>query len=201
MPQHNTNIPSNGVSDTERHVNGIEKHAKGSVDDMPKPVRVTVEEAAKVLGTSENAVRKRIERGTIRSEKVDGVRYALLADSDMPRHAKRHNNWDYEMSNGSAAPSQDSVTGMPSVVASLEDQVDYLRRQLEVWQEEARRKDHIIAALAERIPAIEPPREEAPDLPEQPLAATEGHANGMDQPEAGKAQPTPWWRRWLLGTE
>jgi hypothetical protein len=52
----------------------------------------------------------------------------------------------------SAAPSHDTATGMSSFVDSLEDQVDYLRRQLEVWQEEARRKDHIIVALTERHP-------------------------------------------------
>ena len=199
MSQHDTNIPSNGVSDTERHVDGIEQHAKGSVDDMPKPVRVTVEEAAKVLGTSENAVRKRIERGTIRSEKVEGVRYILLSDNDMSRHAQRRNGSAGDMPNDSAAPSQDSVTGMPSVVANLEDQVDYLRHQLEVWQEEARRKDHIIAALAERIPAIEPPREGAPDTPEQPVRDAYEQANGTAQSDEGEVHRASWWRRWFLG--
>lgn len=61
-----------------------------------------------------------------------------------------------------AGPSHDSVAGMSAFFDSLEDQVDYLRRQLEVWQEEARRKDHIIAALTERIPELEPAREATP---------------------------------------
>jgi excisionase family DNA binding protein len=53
--------------------------------DMPGRRRVTVEEAAKLLGLSGNAIRKRLERGTLRSEKVNGVRYVLL-DSGMPQH-------------------------------------------------------------------------------------------------------------------
>jgi hypothetical protein len=98
-------------------------------------------------------VRPCIERGTIQSEKVDGVRYVLLSDSDMSQHAGDASG---DMSHDSAATSHDSATGMSAFVDSLEDQVDYLRRQLEVWQEEARRKDHIIAALTERIPELEP---------------------------------------------
>src|SRR5215217_4994028 len=63
------------------------RHATDTVPDMTSPLHATVEEAATILGTSENAVRKRIERGTLCSEKVDGVRYVLLFDSDMPQHA------------------------------------------------------------------------------------------------------------------
>src|SRR5829696_6298531 len=62
------------------------RHATDTAADMSPPVRATVEATAKILGTSENAVRKRIERGTLPSEKVDGVRYVLLLDSDMPQH-------------------------------------------------------------------------------------------------------------------
>jgi excisionase family DNA binding protein len=157
---------------------------------MPEPIRATVDEAAQLLGTTANALRKRIERGTIRSEKVDGVRYVLLSDIDMPQHA---GDTAADMPHDSAAPSHDTATDMSAFVDSLEEQVDYLRRQLEVWQEEARRKDHIIAALAERIPAIEA----APEPQERPETASKHEGNGTAHEDNGGAEKPSWWRRFF----
>ena len=42
-----------------------------------------------------------------------------------------------------------------ALVASLEEQISFLRSELVTRNEELRRKDHIIAALTERIPALE----------------------------------------------
>jgi hypothetical protein len=47
--------------------------------------------------------------------------------------------------------------------------IEFLRAELAAWQEEARRKDHIIAALTERIPELEP----ASEPRESPVAASE----------------------------
>jgi excisionase family DNA binding protein len=190
MSQHAPNIPNGQPRETSRHAADTHRHVDDSAANMSEEIRVTVDEAAKLLGTSANALRKRIERGTIQSEKVDGVRYVLLSDSDMPRHACDASD---DMPNDSAAPSHDSATGMSTFVESLEDQVDYLRRQLEVWQEEARRKDHIIAALAERIPAIEA----APEPRESPVTPGEHHGNGAVHPEEGEAKKPSWWRRFF----
>ncbi len=65
----------------------MSQRASDSATGMTPPIRATVEDAAKLLGLSENAVRKRLERGTLRSEKVKDTRYVLLDDADMPRHA------------------------------------------------------------------------------------------------------------------
>jgi hypothetical protein len=59
------------------------------------------------------------------------------------------------------------------LVEHMAEQIDYLRRQLEVWQEEARRKDHIIAALTERIPELEPV-DTPPDARQTPGEGPEG---------------------------
>src|SRR5918994_17750 len=40
--------------------------------------RVSVEDASRVLGISESAIRKRIERNTLRSVRENGTRYVLL---------------------------------------------------------------------------------------------------------------------------
>ena len=71
MSQHDIGMNS-ATNDMSQHAAGIR--------------RVTVEDAAKLLGLSENAIRKRVERGSLASERVDGTRYVLL-DTDMSSEA------------------------------------------------------------------------------------------------------------------
>jgi len=165
---------------------------------MSERVRVTVDDAAKMLEASANALRKRIEHGTIQSEKVDGVRYVLLSDKDMPQHA---DDTSGDMPHDSAATSHDSADGMSAFVTSLEDQVDYLRRQLEVWQEEARRKDHIIAALTERIPELEPVREASPEPTREPVSHSDNGSKGTTTPDNDETPEKPSWFRRFFGFE
>jgi hypothetical protein len=134
--------------------------------------RLDVNTAATVLGISADAVRKRVYRGTLESEKeADGSLFIWL-DADA-------------LSSGRERAEAD-------VTQVLREQVDYLRGQLEVWQEEARRKDHIIAALTERIPELEPARESTSEPRESPETATEG-AEGVETPM--KEERRSWWRR------
>jgi excisionase family DNA binding protein len=146
--------------------------------DMTEPLRVTVEDAAKLLGVTVDAVRKRIERGSLRSEKAGTTRYVFL-DPDRTKLLNDMTSPDSELS--------DKVT-------ILKEHVQFLRRELEVWQEEARRKDHIIAALTERIPELEPAR----DIPSEPR---ESAVTASGNEEKGPVHPEPeklsWWRRFL----
>ena len=142
-------------------------------DMTPPPIRVTVEDAAKLLGTSIDAVRKRIERGTLRSEKTGGTRYVLL-DNDM-------------LAPDSDRTSHDS--DMTALVASMQDQIDTLKQELEDWKEQARRKDHLLAAALERIPALEEPSE-----PREEPETTSATAEGV---EVAEEESRPWWRRWF----
>jgi excisionase family DNA binding protein len=143
------------------------------------PVRVTVEDAAKLLGITVDAVRKRIERGTLKSEKVEGTRFVFL-DNDMTQQ-------DYIRT----SPGDD----MTALVASLQDQIRYLRQEAEDWKEEARRKDHIIMSLTQRIPELEPTRESPSDAAESPVTASEEEAKGQAPPEPETEELRPWWRR------
>jgi hypothetical protein len=194
MSQHAPNIPNGRPSETSQHAGDAQRHANDTAASMSEPIRLTVDEAAKLLGTSANALRKRIERGTIKSEKIDAVRYVLLSDRDMPQHAGDASN---DMSHDSAGPSHDSVADMSAFVENLEDQVDYLRRQLEVWQEEARRKDHIIAALTERIPELEPARETPSEPRESPQTPSEEQEKGKGPAGDTDQQKPSWWKRFL----
>ncbi len=61
--------------------------------------------------------------------------------------------------------------GMPGDLAlmqahldSLAGQIAFLRMELEARTEEARRKDHIIMALTQRVPELEPVRDEGRGL-------------------------------------
>ncbi len=194
MSQHAPNIPDGKPHETAQHASDAYRHVDDSAAGMSTPIRVTVDEAATLLGTTANALRKRIERGTIQSEKVDGVRYVLLSDVDMPRHA---GDTSGDMPPDSVAPSHDTATGMSAFVDSLEDQVDYLRRQLEVWQEEARRKDHIIAALTERIPELEPASNAAPEPRESSQTGSEYPGSGTVSPDDKGTEKPSWWRRFF----
>jgi excisionase family DNA binding protein len=194
MSQHAPNIPNGKPRETSRHAPDAHRHVDDDVGGMSEPLRLTVDEAAKLLGTSANALRKRIERGTIRSEKVDGVRYVLLSDSDMPQHA---DDAYTSMSHDSAAPSHDSATGMSAFVTSLEDQVSYLREQLDKEREANRENRRLLAAALERIPELEPAREASPELREFSPTASQQQGNGTAYPEEEGLEKRSWWRRLL----
>jgi excisionase family DNA binding protein len=96
-------------------------------------------------------------------------------------------------------------------IADLRDRVAFLERQLEGRAEEIRRRDHIIAALTERIaPAIEAPeREKPPGAPESTAeeparvapASTGGPQTSPERPRDTAKDPMrellvrPWWKR------
>ena len=140
--------------------------------------RVTVGEAAALLGISKEAVRMRIRRGTLRSEKTDERVYVWL-DDDI--------NTD-----------QDNV--QHSDLPAYRELIEQLRGEVEAWREEARRKDHIIAGLIERLPPqLEAPQEpsESPETAESPGPRERPFADEERSQEAAQPQGTPrsWWRR------
>ncbi len=144
--------------------------------------RVSVEDAARILGISENAVRKRIERGTLESERDGDARYVLL-EGDMPQHAN-------DMPDGMP----DTIALMQAHLDSLAGQIAFLRMELEARTEEARRKDHIIMSLTQRVPELEAARDE-PQAPETSVE-TSGSGDVPPEPE-NAAQPRSWWRRFF----
>ncbi len=115
----------------------------------------TLTEAARILGTSEGALRQRIRRGTLESEKVDGRVYVYP-------HTDTHNV-------------QDSVrTPESHALISLQERVELLERELERAHERDRETRRLLAAALELAssPQIEAPQTE-PTAPvqEQPTEA------------------------------
>jgi DNA-binding transcriptional MerR regulator len=142
--------------------------------------RVTQREAAEIMGVSVEAIRKRVKRGTLHSEKgEDGRRYVYLDDDpDAAQHHADHA--------GHAYPQPEGRRHDDPLVEELRDRVRSLEEQLGRADERDRENRRIIAALTARIPEIE-----APASPEPQGASTEA----TEQP--GRAAERPWWRRWF----
>ncbi len=161
----------------------------GHATDTPTTSRVPVEEAAKLLGITANAVRKRIERGTLRSEREGDTRYVLL-DANMPRY-------DAGMPDGMPSVQILMVERLESEIAFLRDLLrsrdEELRREREAREEAERRRDTIILRMTERIPELEGPL--GPQ--EVPKADVEGAGGEKDGASKGEAQTGSEHRGWL----
>ncbi len=139
----------------------------------PTKRRVTVSEAAGLLGITAEAVRMRIKRGTLHSERQAGRVFVLLGSDQPTEH----------------------TTERTELTDPQGELIAQLRSEVEAWREEARRKDHLLAAALERIPAIEAPRE-------SPVSAEEPSEGAEPRPHAEGSQEgavRPWWRRLFGG--
>src|SRR5215210_6470468 len=127
--------------------------------------RLTQREAAERLGISVEAIRKRVKRGTLQSDKgEDGRRYVYLPDAPDA---------------GGPQPEPDTLT------SELRDRLRYVEGQLEAERQahaEARRL--LMAALERILPQIEAPSEarESPETVEQEQERAE------PRPASGGAQ-------------
>lgn len=149
-----------------------------------EPKRYSVAEAAEALGVSQDAVRKRIKRGTVEHGKDDRGRIYVLLD---PSETRRTTHQESD---------QDAPAGMVEV---LRDEISHLRRESE-------RKDAIIMQLsqataeqARTIRALEAPdasRGEQNTGQESPRTGPERSST----PETGEVNSEPrggWISRWF----
>src|SRR5215213_6360969 len=117
--------------------------------------RVTVQEAARLLGISEGAVRARIHRGTLETERDSGTVYVRLNADDTTNER----------------------TEQSELVQTLREYNAALERQLNAEREAGAELRRIVAGLVQRVPELE-----APSAPrESPETATEGETE--PQPE------------------
>jgi hypothetical protein len=137
--------------------------------------RVSVAEAARRLGVSQDAVYKRIKRGTIPYEKAEEDKTYVYLDESVD---------DGETSTDTVeGPSTDSV-----LVAELRNRVRFL-------EDELQRKDAILMSLVQRVPQLAP----APEPRESPEMATETPVEPTpSEPSGGPQSGTErrWWEFW-----
>jgi hypothetical protein len=162
--------------------------ARTDRDPTTNQQRLTVHDAARRLGISEDAVRMRVKRGTLPADKEGGRLYVLL---------------DIE-------PTTDRTD---ELIEELKDRVHRLEYQLdqerEARTEERRRQDTVIAQLsraneeqARTIRQLEAPAESPPA--ERELSQTVEEEPERAEPrsatvEAQEGVQRPWWRRMFRG--
>jgi hypothetical protein len=181
--------PPNGPSQTDQPTS--------QPADQPTDRRVSVAEAAVLLGLSEEAVRSRLKRGTLRKEKApDGTVLVVLGrggSADRP-------------TNGTDRPTSRTKTDQPTdqsdqseMVKVLHEQVSFLRHQLEQEREANRENRRIIAGLVQRVPELEA----TPELREAPDMAPEETGRGTAPQEQEKTSGEPqerrrsWWKEFF----
>jgi hypothetical protein len=156
--------------------------------------RLTLRQAAARLGVSESAIRKRVERGTLRSDKgPDGKRYVYLDLAGLGAHGVADRGVDT-----SATHERDAL------ISELRSHNATLREQLELEREANRENRRIIAALTSRIPELPAAQEqtqerrESPETPSEPLHRDRPFTDEEREPQEA-AQPRSWWRRMFGG--
>lgn len=148
--------------------------------------RYTVREAAKLLGTTVDAVRGRIRRGTMDSLKANGVVYVLLSEASRDYHTDETTSRQ-GATVGDEAASRGESRGESGLVVELKDQIDWLRREVE-------RKDTIIMSMTQRIPELEAPA----TTRDAPVSASEKQGGAEVPPEGqGQEKRSSWWRRFF----
>ncbi len=179
--------------------------------------RLTVGQAAAALGLTKGAVRSRIKRGTLPTVKEAGRVYVVFGGGT---------------SSADHAADPDEPIGEPSaqseLIESLQDQVAFLRAELERRGEEADRYQRIVAGLAqtnanlsERVRELEAapePRDE-PETPRRDAGGVEDRGEpaepqtgaedlslvgdksneASDQLVTEETARRPWWIRWFGG--
>jgi excisionase family DNA binding protein len=144
--------------------------------------RVTVEEAARLLGIEKSSVKKRIQRGKLRSEKdTSGTVYVYMDRSETVQ----------DKSQGR------SETGRDELLESKNETISILRDQLREEREARRRADTIIAqltqanaSLAAKVPELEA-SQEAADAPRRSRSPRIGKSPGSLREALRRAHTGP----------
>ena len=156
----------------------------------PSRRRVSVDEAARELGLSVDAIRKRVQRGTIEHERDAAGRVHILLDSPDNTSTVRDPRPDTTGHTAALVDAKDET------IFELRERVKRLEHELDIRNEEVRRRDHLLAAALERIP----PQLEAPPEPQNQAGSAEPRSDkgttGAEEPEEATERPRRGlWRR------
>ncbi len=172
----------------------------GEVDVVRDEHWVTVQEAARRLGVKDDAIRKRIQRGTLRSEKdpEDGRVYVYLDTAQDTTYDAAHDGTYAGTQDTTYDAAEDASQAAVMLVEEMRDRIASLERMLdeerEARTEERRRHDTLMVTLLQRMPELEAPGEQR-----------NGHETASPRSDGGTApedaqEPTDrrsWWRRFF----
>ena len=151
--------------------------------------RVTVAQAAEILGVTVEAIRGRIKRGTLEHERHSGTVYVLL---------------DADQSTNRTRPDIDQTTDRlqsdaTALISAKDETIAALRDQLEAERQAHAEARRLLMAALERIP----PQLEAPsEARESPETVEEERERGESPRSAVESQEVvqrPWWKRIFTG--
>jgi hypothetical protein len=150
------------------------------VQDAGVDTRVTIREAALLLGISEGAVRKRVDRDSLRHEKgKDGRVYVYLPGPEVQ------------------GTRGEDVGGDASTPHEYNALTSEMRSRIDFLEEELRRKDAILMNMTEAMKALTASTEAAPEPRESPVRASEEQGEGTGPTNDQDAQKPSWWRRFF----
>ena len=141
--------------------------------------RVSVAEAAERLRISQDAVYKRIKRGTIPWDKSEDDKTYVYID-------------DVDGSTDRARQSTDRASSASNYV-SKDELLSELRARVKFLEEELQRKDTILLSLTQRIPELEAP----PESRDAPVSSSEEENKGTPPEQQEPSKRRSWWREFF----
>jgi len=143
------------------------------------PGEYTIADAARVLGTSDGAIRQRIKRKTLQSVKRGGRVYVILDGTERVDTPSSTGEYD----------------ALRSVLEAKDETIAALRDQLEAQTRANDENRRIIGALTERLALPAPERSD----PGAQDAATvdEGYDTPTTPADRMGDSRRPWYRRWF----
>jgi hypothetical protein len=113
---------------------------------------VDLREAAELLGTTSEAIRKRAKRGTLDSETSEDGRLYVWVDARV--------DGDEDQVDGRVGDAEPEAKD--ALIARMASEIDHLREQLDEAHAANRENRRIIVVLVNRIPELEPVRDAPP---------------------------------------
>jgi hypothetical protein len=145
---------------------------------------VPVAVAAAELGTTVDALRKRVQRGTIEHERDDEGHVWIVLDTVRPRQ-------DTDQDTDRPQSERDEL------ISELRAHNATLREQLESERQGHAEARRLLLRALERIPpALEAPESpQSPGPSDAPTDAVVDRQSSSEHPDS--EAPRSWWRRWL----
>jgi hypothetical protein len=160
--------------------------------EIPPQAKMTVDEAAHVLGISTGAVRNRLSRGTLESVKENGTVFVLLP----PKMSRDVADTPNDIPRDTADTPFEMSRDVEALMAAKDETILILTEQLGRAEERDRENRRIIAGLVQRVPELEPAREATSEEREYDISVSE-ERGGREAPPAPEKRS---FFRWLFGT-
>jgi hypothetical protein len=141
--------------------------------------RVSVYEAADIMGVTVDAIRKRVARDTIPHEKAEDGRVWVLLDRDQDTASK-------------VRDTDQPQSASDALISEMRERISSLERQLEAERQANSEHRRLLAAALERIP----PQLEPSESPESEPSPAPTNTPVEDAREPQTETSRPWWRFW-----